>query len=255
MRPLTAALLMLFAALNLPADDAPPIKLTVTIPADGKPVAGELCEVTADTEGKALAWKLSGPAGTLTKSVGRSFLFVPRQTLPGEKVVVRVNTSLNDVLAELEYVVPVGGVDPPKPVPPVPPVPVPPEPGPKPPLPPPDPADTFAARIAAAYRADQLPALQRKALGLELSALYEWAGAKCTDEKVTTAEELVATVYSAAGDLGIKDGDLAPLRAIVRYELKAALARDALFDALGRKRLADVYNRAAAALAAVARSG
>lgn len=130
---------------------------------------------------------------------------------------------------------------------PVPPVPVPPVPTPPVPVPPvPVPVDPFATAIRVAFVADIEPGKADKAA--TLAEVYRQAARLAVSADITTAAGLVEKVRGASTALGLTPTDLATVRVLVAAELKLAADAAGAFDDAARKKLADVYRRAAAGL-------
>lgn len=128
----------------------------------------------------------------------------------------------------------------PDPAPQPPPVP----PGPTPVPPPAPPVDAFAVAVRAAFVADSEP--DKAAKAVTLATLYQLATKYAATDPTPAA--LVERVRQASVTLELSPTDLAGVRRLVGDELKAAADPNKPFDADARKRVSDVYRRAAAAL-------
>lgn len=121
------------------------------------------------------------------------------------------------------------------------------------PAPPPKPVDPLAQTLRAAYSADASPgdpAKKREALA-DLVETYKQAVALARTTELTTASAVIAKVKASAAGLGLTPSDLVGVRTAIGAEIKAAFPADVALDAAGRDKLAGVFARVQAALAAV----
>lgn len=233
------ALALLFA--QPPAPAAGPVVTPERLPDAAKPTevktaVGVPVRLTSDKDGT--RWEVGCAAG-------KRFYLIPdpgglKATViaadPGRFTVLTIGSS-----GPATHTVIVAGEPDPAP----PPAPVPPPPLPV-PVPPPAPADPFVTAVRIAFAADTEPGKAAKAGTLAM--LYGQAAEYALDETLSpTAEALNERVKQASVTLKITVTDLATVRTLVKAELAAA-AGNAPLDAAARKKLADVYRRAAAGL-------
>ena len=201
-----------------PVPPAPPASGGLTVvPAETKIGAGRLFDLSAETAGKTVLWRVPECLETKIVDGGRRLVGVVKPGTPAGRVTVLVVAAAGDTpyLAEAVLVIEGGGPVPPNPLPP----------GPNPPKPPTPEPDGLAADLKKAFDDSPGTAGDKAKTLVNLIDLYRQATALTTDATRSKTAGQLLTILRASS-IAIAADSLLPMRRVVASELAKVLPTD-----------------------------